>query len=202
MKLRRPTTPRAKTDAEGARVDAVAADLARDPRWEADDVEDPPRRPSTRPAALLASDAPPGRSKLSGEFDRPPVVLVVDDRPENCDLYREYLTYAGFRVIEAHDGQEAVACALEQRPDAVIMDISMPVMDGYVATRLIKGDLRTRHIPVVIVTASGAGCHHDATSAGCDAFLLKPCMPEDLEGVIRTCILLNAKRPALRAVSA
>lgn len=78
----------------------------------------------------------------------------------------------------------------------------MPVMDGYVATRLIKGDLLTREVPIVVVTASGAGRHHDAMSAGCDAFLLKPCLPEDLEGVLRTCLLLKAERAASPSATA
>ena len=116
------------------------------------------------------------------------VVLVIDDQPENCDLYREYLTLVGFVVIEATDGAEGIRRALADQPDVIVMDLFMPVMDGYTATRLLKGDARTRDIPVVVVTAAGVDCHRAARDAGCDAFLLKPCLPEDLEGVLRTTI--------------
>ena len=77
-----------------------------------------------------------------------PLVLVVDDFQDNREMYCEYLAFAGFRVIEAANGQEAVDQAFEKLPDVIIMDLSLPVMDGWEATRLLKRDERTRTIPV------------------------------------------------------
>jgi two-component system cell cycle response regulator DivK len=117
-------------------------------------------------------------------------VLVVDDRPENCDLYREYLTYMGFRVVDADNGATAIERAIAEKPDVIVMDLAMPTMDGFQATRLLKTDANTKMIPIVVVTASGVEQHARAEEAGCDAFLVKPCALDDLEGVLRNCVML------------
>jgi two-component system cell cycle response regulator DivK len=120
-----------------------------------------------------------------------PLVLVVDDFQDNREMYCEYLAFAGFRVIEAANGQEAVDQAFEKLPDVIIMDLSLPVMDGWEATRLLKRDERTRTIPVVALTGHAlAGHSKGARDAGCDAFLAKPCLPDQLVAEIRRMLAL------------
>lgn len=110
-----------------------------------------------------------------------PLVLVVDDFEDNRAMYAEYLTYSGFRVAEAADGKEAVDKTRELLPDVVVMDLSLPVMDGWEATRLLKSDARTKGIPVIALTGHAlAGHSNGAKEAGCDEFLTKPCLPDQL----------------------
>lgn len=121
-------------------------------------------------------------------------VLVVEDYPDGRDLYAEYLTYAGYTVEVAKDGEEAVAKALSGMPDVILMDLSLPVMSGFEATRILKADSRTRDIPVMalsghVIQPSPA----KAIAAGCDDFLGKPAMPDEVEGRIRQ-LLRGRKR--------
>ncbi len=109
------------------------------------------------------------------------LVLVVDDFEDNRSMYALYLTYSGYDVVEAADGQQAVELATLRMPDVIVMDLTLPVMDGWEATRRIKADERTRHIPIIALTGHAmAGQSRDARKAGCDAFLAKPCLPEML----------------------
>lgn len=101
-------------------------------------------------------------------------------------MYCEYLKFSGFDVIEAADGREALQRAAESGPDIILMDLSLPVMDGWEATRRLKADHRTAKIPVVALTGHAlAGVFESARRAGCDAFVTKPCLPEDLVEKIR-----------------
>jgi two-component system, cell cycle response regulator DivK len=113
-------------------------------------------------------------------------VLVVDDYPDAREMYREYLEYCGFEVVEASNGAEALQRALDTTPDIILMDLALPVMDGWEATRRLKADQRTVGIPVVALTGHAlAGISEGAKKAGCDAFVTKPCLPEDLVKEIR-----------------
>ena len=115
-----------------------------------------------------------------------PCVLVVDDYPDAREMYSEYLQYSGFDVIEAGNGMEALQQAVDRSPDIILMDLSLPVMDGWEATRRLKADRRTAQIPVVALTGHAlAGISEGAKRAGCDAFVTKPCLPEDLVKEIR-----------------
>ncbi len=115
-----------------------------------------------------------------------PIVLVVDDFADNREMYSEYLTFSGYEVIEAKNGIEAVEAALGRMPDIIIMDLSLPVMDGWEATRRLKADERTRRIPIVALTGHAlAGHSKGAKEAGCDSFLAKPCLPDQLVAEIR-----------------
>jgi len=115
-----------------------------------------------------------------------PRVLVVDDYPDAREMYTEYLEYTGFEVVQASNGMEALKQAVERKPDIILMDLSLPVMDGWEATRRLKADQRTAHIPVVALTGHAlAGISEGAKQAGCDAFVTKPCLPEDLVKEIR-----------------
>ena len=115
-----------------------------------------------------------------------PCVLLVDDYPDAREMYSEYLEYSGFEVIQAGNGMEALQRAAERTPDIILMDLSLPVMDGWEATRRLKADRRTAGIPVVALTGHAlAGISEGARRAGCDAFITKPCLPEDLVKEIR-----------------
>jgi two-component system, cell cycle response regulator DivK len=110
-----------------------------------------------------------------------PLVLVVDDFQDNREMFAEFLLLSGFRVAQAATGPEALDRAFALLPDVILMDLSLPELDGWEATRRLKGDARTRHIPVVALTGHVLADHsRDAREAGCDAFLTKPCLPEAL----------------------
>jgi two-component system, cell cycle response regulator DivK len=122
---------------------------------------------------------------MKSKADRPRV-LLVDDYHDAREMYSEYLQFSGFDVIEAANGVEALERALEDGPDIILMDLSLPVMDGWEATRRLKSDVRTAGIPVVALTGHAlAGISEGAKKAGCDAFVTKPCLPEDLVKEIR-----------------
>ena len=115
-----------------------------------------------------------------------PLVLVVDDFQDNREMYAEYLAFSGFRVIQAANGKEALDQAFANRPDIIIMDLSLPVMDGWEATRRLKADQRTNAIPVVALTGHAMQGHSKgAMDAGCDSFVAKPCLPDQLVAEIR-----------------
>ena len=110
-----------------------------------------------------------------------PLVLLVDDYADTRDLYRLALEVRGFRVVEAVNGQQAVEMTRALRPAVVLMDLSMPVLDGWMATRLLKGAPDTAGIPVVALTAHAREIDRTrALDAGCDVFLSKPCLPSHL----------------------
>jgi two-component system cell cycle response regulator DivK len=110
-----------------------------------------------------------------------PLVLIVDDFEDNRAMYAEYLTYSGYEVEQAADGQEAVQMTQRLLPDVVVMDLSLPILDGWEATRRVKADARTRNIPIIALSGHALARHsRGAREAGCDAFLAKPCLPETL----------------------
>jgi CheY-like chemotaxis protein len=115
-----------------------------------------------------------------------PLILVVDDFEDNRAMYVEYLQFQGLRVAEAVNGEEAVARTKQLLPAVVVMDLSLPVMDGWEATRRIKADPKTAHIHVIALTGHAEPAHaKKALDAGCDDFVPKPCLPEDLLAKIR-----------------
>ena len=115
-----------------------------------------------------------------------PLILVVDDYQDAREMYAEYLQFSGFRVAEARNGNEAVDQAFALRPDLILMDLSLPGKDGWEATRELKADERTRHIPIVALTGHAlAGASDGAKKAGCDSFVTKPCLPDDLVVEVR-----------------
>ena len=122
----------------------------------------------------------------------PPLILVVDDYQDAREMYAEYLQFSGFRVAEARNGNEAVEQALALRPYLILMDLSLPGMDGWEATRRLKADDTTKHIPIVALTGHAlAGYAEGARQAGCDAFVTKPCLPDALVAEIQR--MLSAK---------
>jgi CheY-like chemotaxis protein len=146
--------------------------------------------------APTASGADPQPTRMP-PLDRrrvAPVVLLVDDLEDQRELYGEYLEFAGYEVALARDGYEAIDRALRLRPDIVIMDLAMPGMDGFETTQRLKLLEATRSIPIIALTAHGALPREWALSAGCAAYLKKPCYPHDLALEISS-VLAKASRP-------
>src|SRR5262245_41328984 len=115
-----------------------------------------------------------------------PLILVVDDFEDNREMYTQFLRHSGYRVAEAVDGVEALDKAAALKPDLIVMDLSLPRMDGWEATRRLKKDPVTIHIPVVALTGHALAGHAEgALAAGCDSFVTKPCIPADLEAESR-----------------
>jgi len=117
-------------------------------------------------------------------------VLIVEDQEDNRAILRDLLTNAGYDFIEATNGEEGVALAESERPDLILMDIQLPVMDGYEATRRIKGNAALRSIPIIAVTSYAlSGDEAKAQNAGCDAYVAKPFSPRQLLAKIREYLL-------------
>jgi CheY-like chemotaxis protein len=114
-----------------------------------------------------------------------PVVLIVDDNDDTRHMYAELLMARGFGVRLAGDGAEALAAA-EDRPAVIVMDLAMPGLNGWEATRRLKTGENTKDIPIIVLTAHALDQYRDvALAAGCDEFLAKPCSLEDLVAAIR-----------------
>ncbi len=129
---------------------------------------------------------PPSAAR-SRSRTRAPFVLVVDDTPDNREMYMEYLRFAGFRVEGAADGESAIEAARSLRPAVILMDLSLPGIDGWEATRILKADPETRDICIIAVTGhADAACRARALLVGCDFFLAKPTTPAELtEHIVR-----------------
>ena len=116
----------------------------------------------------------------------PPLVLLVDDAEDNREVYAQYLTFAGFRVEFAVDGIEAIEKAESVHPDVIVMDLSLPRLDGWEATRRIKAAPSTRDIPVIALTGHAVSeSKRRAQEVGCAGYLTKPCLPDVLVSEIR-----------------
>ena len=113
-------------------------------------------------------------------------VLTVEDHEDNRRIVRDLLTSVGYEVIEATTGEDGVRLAEAERPDLILMDIQLPGLDGYAATRQIKANPALRHIPIVAVTSYAlSGDDLKAREAGCDAYVTKPFSPRVLLAKIR-----------------
>jgi two-component system, cell cycle response regulator DivK len=114
------------------------------------------------------------------------LVLVVEDYQDAREMYAAYLQFSGYRVAEATNGLEAIDKAIQLMPDIILMDLALPKVDGWEATKRLKSDPRTKHIPIVALTGHAlAGFAEGAREAGCDAFVTKPCLPDALVAEIR-----------------
>ena len=116
-------------------------------------------------------------------------ILIVEDQEDLRDILRYALEGAGYKVVEAVNGADGVAKAEAERPDLVLMDIQMPVLDGYEATRRIKAQPALAKIPILAVTSYAlSGDEDKAKAAGCDGYVTKPFSPRDLLARIRSFI--------------
>jgi two-component system, cell cycle response regulator DivK len=113
-------------------------------------------------------------------------ILVVEDTEDNRQILRDLLSAAGFELIEAHDGEAGVAMAGEHLPDLILMDFQLPLLDGYEATRRLKVNPATRHIPVIAVTSYAlSGDEAKAMQVGCRGYIAKPFSPRELLKKVR-----------------
>lgn len=113
-------------------------------------------------------------------------ILVVEDTEDNRQILRDLLGMAGYEMVEARDGAEGVAKATEHRPDLILMDIQMPVMDGYEATRRIRANPELKSIPIVAVTSYAlSGDEEKTRAAGCDGYIAKPYSPRQMLAKVR-----------------
>ena len=113
-------------------------------------------------------------------------VLLVEDTEDNRQMMGRLLELSGFRVVEATNGQEAVEAAARENPKIILMDLSLPFIDGLAATRRIRDLPGLKNVPIVAVSAHDtADFHHEALAAGCDAYLTKPIDFSELEEVMR-----------------
>lgn len=115
-----------------------------------------------------------------------PLVLVVEDYQDAREMYTAYLQFSGYRVAEAANGIEAIEKTRALMPDIILMDLALPKKDGWEATKELKADELTRHIPIVALTGHAlAGHAESARQAGCDSFVTKPCLPDALVAEIQ-----------------
>jgi two-component system, cell cycle response regulator DivK len=113
-------------------------------------------------------------------------ILVIEDQEDNRQILRDLLTSADFEVIEAEDGETGLVAVAAHRPDLILMDIQLPMIDGYEVTRRIKADPALRTIPIIAVTSYALGGDADrARAAGCDAYISKPYSPRQLLAKVR-----------------
>ena len=111
---------------------------------------------------------------------------MVEDQEDNRQILRDLLGNAGYELTEAENGEEAIAAVGRRRPDLILMDIQLPVMDGYEATRQIRTNPDLRSVPIIAVTSYAlAGDEDKARAAGCDGYVTKPYSPRDLVAKVR-----------------
>ena len=117
------------------------------------------------------------------------LILAVEDQEDNMQILRDLITSAGYEMIEAENGKDALAAVTKRRPDLILMDIQIPIIDGYEVTRRIKADPALRSIPIIAVTSHAIGGGEEkARAAGCDHFVAKPYSPRQLLAKIRQCL--------------
>lgn len=122
------------------------------------------------------------------------LILVVDDYADSREMSVEYLEVCSFRARPAGTGEEALRMAQEQVPDVILMDLTLPDIDGIEVTRRIKADPKTRHIAVIALTGHGSEEFSErAKGAGCVSFLVKPCNPDAMVEEIRRVLAAGAK---------
>ena len=113
-------------------------------------------------------------------------ILIIEDEEDNRAIMRDLLNTAGYKLIEAVDGEEGVKLAQSERPDLILMDIQLPILDGYEATRRIRASVELKSIPIIAVTSYAlSGDDAKARAAGCDSYVAKPFSPRELLAKVR-----------------
>ncbi|HEV8630383.1 MAG TPA: response regulator [Thermoanaerobaculia bacterium] len=124
-------------------------------------------------------------------------VLIVEDHAESREGIAEYLTLCGFEVSTAADGLQGIEAARNLQPQVIVMDLAMPVLDGWEATRRLKADWSTRHIPIIALSAFGGQpqARELALALGCEELLTKPVQPKEVQQEIRRLTALQRAEP-------
>ena len=140
-----------------------------------------------------ASPSVPDRGTYAVNHEREAAtVLLVEDTEDNRQMMRRLLEMSGFNVVEATNGREAVDAALEVQPQIILMDLSLPIIDGLAATRQIR-QTALNNVPIIAVSAHDtADFHSEALDAGCDAYVTKPINYSELEDLVNRLIAENA----------
>jgi CheY-like chemotaxis protein len=134
---------------------------------------------------------------MPSDAPTPPVILIVDDFEDALDIYQQYLTFKGYHVVTARSGPEAIDAARKHIPAVIFMDLSMAVMTGTEAMRVIRSDAAFSHVPIVAFTAHALHEERlDALHAGFDEVLAKPCLPDELVAAV-TRLLATPRRSQL-----
>lgn len=124
------------------------------------------------------------------------MILLVEDNADNQEIYSIILNHHGFGVLQAWDGERGVQMAREHRPELILMDLTMPVIDGLQATRILKADPVTADIPIIALTAHGeAEDRAAAAAAGCVSFLAKPVQPNRVAAEVRRVLAIDGASP-------
>ena len=128
-----------------------------------------------------------------------PLVLIAEDHAGTRELYSVYLKSQGWRVVLAEDGLVAIRKSVASKPDVIVMDLSLPLIDGVQVIRRLKRRTATSRIPIIACTGRGSSRSHEvASEAGCDGYVVKPCLPEQLLKEIHA-VLARAARQERRA---
>jgi len=113
-------------------------------------------------------------------------ILYIEDNEYNRKIVRQLVSHTPYQLLEAVDGESGVTVAQQELPDLILMDVQLPKMSGLDATRALKGDPRTRHIPIIVITSFAlSGDREKAAEAGADSYLAKPYSPRELMALIR-----------------
>ncbi len=113
-------------------------------------------------------------------------VLLVEDNVDNREVIRTVLIHYGYEVVEAVDGEDGIEKAVQEKPDIILMDLSLPKMDGWEATKRIKADDELKNIPIIAITAHAmSGDEEKALEHGCDGYLAKPCTPGSVIDIVK-----------------
>jgi CheY-like chemotaxis protein len=134
---------------------------------------------ATAPFRLVSAPRPLGpKTGMASDASNGKRVLLVEDNEDNRIVYSTILRHFGYHVSEALNGEEGIAKARAERPDLILMDISIPIIDGWEATQVLKHDPATKNIPIIALTAHAlASDREKAMEVGCDGYLAKPCEP-------------------------
>jgi len=139
----------------------------------------------------------PSASKRINMQDMAPLILVVDDHADTREMHSTYLKAQGLRALVAADGVTAIRMAVASRPNVIVMDLSLPLLNGWQAIRALKQHRNMAQIPVIALTGRvDVGSADAAIDAGCDAYLLKPCFPQRLLKEIRSQLARSSQRRA------
>jgi len=113
-------------------------------------------------------------------------IIYIEDNEYNRKIVRQLVSHTPYQLLEAVDGESGVTVAQQELPDLILMDVQLPKMSGLDATRALKGDPRTRHIPIIVITSFAlSGDREKAAEAGADSYLAKPYSPRELMALVR-----------------